>query len=829
MHRRVVFGDSLKNFTIMLKACRVSLVAAMLSVAANGGGRVYTDTPGWTFTDVETPTFTATSSISTVYWTASDWKGRPIKVGTWPRDGKLALPTLPPGFYRVNCSNATGDAPAPFDFCIVSADRCRNPNSYFAADAAISGCSRRGSYECPWYDGDCPRVTAELLGKCGIVHTRERLEWGPFIEPKKGKRDFSRYLHTAKWMKANGVVSTGLFHDCPRWLRNPRTDTLPADLMELYGFMKEAAHAFDEYYDAWEFWNEQELGSSGAPVWEYVAALKAFALGVRAGSPTMVILPGSLSGIVHGGYGQVMFNSDIAKYVQAFNLHTYVPMRSYDSWHRDVKKFLEEAGVPDWQVWLTESSTALDGNGEVDCYRKGLKRHSPSQEMLMVEFYPKSNILHQFGGIYRNWYFLFGCYNEQGGKRDWGSMRRDGTVKPIHAAMSALTHELGDAVLLGEMKKMSAGVRAFLYRCKDGTQTVALWSVSNLETGAGPTVSIDSECRRTVSIPASRGRYRIVDVMGTPSEVESDGAKLTIAATRFPQYVSGLSGLSADVPPIPAGTLGSYTERPDEDLSVVLRPLIDRNDFGVTGGKCIAELCSDTGAFDMEVWNFSGTQKTGMVSVSAGRLDNAPSEIVLPPWGKADVRLTYVPPTGGDLNFKFDFIGTFNGRRISKVRIPVFNRARFLKSCETVEMPQLNHPEAWKRNDSGNSYAAVYDEKEKSVRFEAKWDGSKGAWFFPIHMFGGGESFKGAKYVEFEVKSWQDKVENDMILTTVMCLYPDGNVKESPYSPPGFEWERRRVKLPEDADQAVGFRVGGLPKGQHLKYWIRNFRVLKAR
>ena len=72
------------------------------------------------------------------------------------------------------------------------------------------------------------------------------------------------------------------------------------------------------------------------------------------------------------------------------------------------------------------------------------------------------------------------------------------------------------------------------------------------------------------------------------------------------------------------------------------------------------------------------------------------------------------------------------------------------------------------------------------MRFEAKWDGSKGAWFFPIHMFGGGESFKGAKYVEFEVKSWQDKVENDMILTTVMCLYPDGNVKESPYSPPGF-------------------------------------------
>lgn len=803
-------------------------VLAPVSFVVLSAAPVTTSAPGWTFTDKEAPVFSTKAAASPIYWTVENWKGKPFKAGTWPDDGTLTLPVLPAGFYRVKCSNATGDAPETFDFCVTAADQCRNPESYFAADSGFSGCSRRGTYDCPWYDGDTWHVTAELLGKCGLVHTRERLEWGPFIEPKRGQRDFSRYLHSARFLKENGVVTTGLFHDCPAWLRNPRTDTLPSDLMVLYGFMKEAAQVFDDYYDAWEFWNEEELGSSGAPVWEYVAALKAFALGTRAGSAKTVVLPGSLSGIVHDGYGQAMFDSDIAKYVQAFNLHTYVPVCGYDGWHKDVRKFLEEAGVPDWQVWLTESSTALDGNGEADCYRKGLKRHSPAQEMLMAEFYPKSNILHQFGGIFRNWYFLFGCYNEQGGKRDWGSMRRNGTVKPIHAAMSALTHALGDATLLGEMK-MPSGLRAFLYRLPDGSQTIAFWSVSNLETNPGPTVRIDTDRAHPVSFATGCGEFLLTDVMGTPKAVRAETDRLDLTATRFPQYLSGLKGFKADVAPMKSGRLGSYTPRADEDLTVVLRPLIVREDFGITGGKCVAELCKEKGAFDLEIWNFSDREKRGRVAVSNGTLEGVPDEIVLPPWGKADVRVTYVPPEGDALNFRFDFTGTFDGKSISKVRIPVFHRWRFFRACEVVPMPQLERPEAWTRNDSGNKYEAVFDEKEKTVRFDVEWDGSRGAWFFPVHTFADGESFEGAKYVEFEVKSWQDKVENDMILTTVMCLYPDGKVKESPYDRPGFEWERRRVKLPDDADKAVAFRVGGLPQGHQLKYWIRNFRILKTR
>ena len=147
-----------------------------------------------------------------------------------------------------------------------------------------------------------------------------------------------------------------------------------------------------------------------------------------------------------------------------------------------------------------------------------------------------------------------------------------------------------------------------------------------------------------------------------------------------------------------------------------------------------------------------------------------------------------------------------------------------------MPMPALNNPVAWKRNDSGSKYSCVYDKAEKAVRFDVEWDRSSGVWFFPAHEFSPGESFAGGRYLEFEVKSRQDKVENDMGHVEVMCLYRDRRpVKKAPFKAQGFEWEKRRVLLPEDAGEMRGFRVGGLPRGRKLTYWIRNFRLIKAR
>jgi len=798
---------------------RATLLAAASMALVCAEAAVATRAPGWTFLETESPVFRTGGGAARNACVVRDWRGRGAAVGDVAADGSVSLAPLPPGYYR----GTVGDD--SFTFCVVTTNRCRSADSFFAVDSALSGCSRRGSYDCPWYGGDCWHVTAELLGKCGVAHTRERLEWGPFIEPKKGKRDFSRYMASARAMKENGVVSTGIFHDAPRWLKRPGK-RFPDDLAYLYRFMEDAARTFDPYYDSWEFWNEQELDS--APVWEYVAALKAFALGARAGSATTVILPGSISSIQHFGYAQAMFDSDIAKYVQALNLHTYVPVAGYNAFHADIRKFLAEAGVPDWQVWLTESGTNLEGNGKAKGSRKGLMAHSAEQEMVIAEFFPKSAILHQQGGIFRNWFFLFGCYNEQAGCRDWGTMRRDGTVKPVHAAISAVTSELGDARLLGE-KRLGDGLRGFVYAKPDGSRTLAFWSRSNLDRANGPVVGIDSLCERKVEIPAAGGEYRLTDLMGTPSRVKAEGGRLALTATRYPQYLSGLRGVAADVRPANPGRLAKYVAADDEDLTVVIRPETATNDFTVSGGSCVAELCKEKGRMRIEVWNLSSVPKRGRIAVSKGRLEGGDGELSIAPWGRAVVDALYVPPAG-ELNFAADFSGVFNGKRSSRIRVPMFNAFKFLSDGEVVTLPQLDSPSAWKRNDSGSKYSCTYDEREKSVRFDVEWDKSSGVWFFPVHEFAPGESFKGARYMEFEVKNQQDKVESDMFCVEVMCLYGKGrNHKSARFKSPGMHWERRRVMLPPDAGEMTGFRVGGLIHGHKLSYWIRNFRIIKEK
>ena len=170
--------------------CAMACVAAVAVACA--GASVTTAMPGWTFTDADTPVFNLTNCGRRIYWALEDWRGKPIRSGTWPRDGNLVFAPLPPGYYHVKCSDAARLTPESFTFCVTTTNRCRNLDSIFAADAGLSGCSRRGAYDCPWYGGNCWHVTAELLGKCGLVHTRERLGWSTCFRHADERRVFFR-------------------------------------------------------------------------------------------------------------------------------------------------------------------------------------------------------------------------------------------------------------------------------------------------------------------------------------------------------------------------------------------------------------------------------------------------------------------------------------------------------------------------------------------------------------------------------------------------------------------------------------------------------------
>ncbi|MBR3086144.1 MAG: hypothetical protein IKH04_07055 [Kiritimatiellae bacterium] len=850
---------------------------------------VTTPAPGWTFTEDESPVFVLCPSSFVLdcggadsAFTVLDWRGNEVRRGEWPADGRLELAPLPSGFYRVETGR---DAPtarpqggrfvetplpeavAPFDFCVVRRDPCRNPDSPFAVDSALS--HRAETFDCPWYDGDTFRVVCELMRKCGVAQTRERMVWKG-MNPEPGVFTYRRWLDNAAHLRANGLITTGIFAGTPAHAGGEEIGRrhLPTDLMALYTLMTNAVPAFGDTYNAWGFWNEPDLSMVPEPVWEYVAAFKAFALAVRAADPAKPILMGALADVPDKDFGGGLAANEFQKYADIFNIHTYLEPARLPDWSRRLRAYLAQCGRPDWAVWLTEFGTNLEGDSTADGVRPGLKAHSPEQEMVWAEWYPKAAIIAQSLGIDRSWLFLFGCYNERGGRKDWGTMRRDGSVKPIHAAISALTGELGDARLRGEVN-VGEGVRAFLYEkpvCADipgsagilpadtaARQTLVFWSVSEIDTATQGPVHPKGALERPFSLSlsgdAASGRVlHLTDMMGTPLPPPAPAADGTLAlvAERYPRYLTGDLGLAPDLPAPPRGRAIRYEAAPGEDLSVVVRPKLAEGDFEIAGHKSRAELTKESGGISVELWNFSGEEKRGRLVLdvattpSPSRDAEVPSprqlagesfallgEIVLPPWGHVTIPCRHAPSADAPLYATLEFRFESPAGVSTPARVPVFDRHRFLASCEVVPLA-LEDPASWRRNDSGQTYRCAYDEAEKAVRFDVGWTGETGPWFMPWHDLKlPEESLEGAKMIEFEVKSEQDKVENDYNSAVFLPAWGDGRTQNIHYPPPGHGWEVRRVALPPDAGGIVSFRLGGAPRGRRLTFWIRNVRLLK--
>lgn len=848
------------------------IVATLYAIAAFADApRIATQAPGWTFTEDEPPEFTFHSEEAENRksdtalqspWRLLDWRGREVRHGNWPADGRLELAPLPPGFYRVEPSS-TATAPTAafmaFDFCVVRRDPCRNPESPFAVDSALS--HRAETFDCPWYGGNTFPVVCELMRKCGIVQTRERMVWKS-MNPEPGVYDYGRRLANVEHLRANGLVTTGIFAGTPAHAggEEPGHRHLPTDLMALYALMTNAVPTFGDTYNAWGFWNEPDLAMVPEPVWEYVAAFKAFALSVRDADPAKPVLFGALADVPDPGFGEGLAANELVKYTDAFNIHTYLEPARLPQWLADLRKFMGKCGRPELAVWLTEFGTNLEGDSTMDGARPGLKAHSPEQEMVVAEWYPKGAIIMQMGGIARSWLFLFGCYNERGGRKDWGTMRRDGHVKPIHAAISALTGELGNAHMLGEVK-VGEGVRAFLYgqpgfadaALSSARQTLVFWSASEIDTVSQGPVHPTGPLEQPFELPLpaaaaasqmspanpSECALRLIDMMGTPIPCPAPAASgaLPLVAERYPQYLTGTLGLSPDIPAAQPGCVRRYEAAPGEDLSVVVRPKLSENDFEIAGRKSRAELVVETGGISVELWNFSHHVKRGRLvaetgeasspATAAARESTTPDDIVLPPLGHATVPYHYEPQADGPLDVLLSLRFVSDDGASTRAAVPVFDRRRFLAECEVVPL-HLEEPAQWQRNDSGQTYSCAYDEAEKAVRFDVGWTGETGPWFMPWHYLRlPEETFEGAKMLEFEVKSEQDKVENDYNSAVVMVTWADGHSEDLHYSPPGFAWEKRRVALPADAGGIASIRLGGAPRGRRLTFWLRNVRLLK--
>ena len=758
----------------------------------------------------------------------ADWRGRPVCSGVWGADGDTVLPSLAEGYYHIRSGNSRATLAVVSD----PSDRKFDPNSFYGIDSAQSWISGKGSFSCPWNDGDTYRTVSDLIRLSGIAHVRDRLSWSE-VNRQPDKLDFGRYMYNADLLQARGILVSGMFHDCPKWAG--RLEKLPADLVATYNFCAQAAVAFGDRMGDWEFWNEEDIHFAPEPVWDYAAALKAAYLGFKSGRPAITVLPGALCMSPDGTYAQALFENDVAKFCDVFNYHTYNAPATYPKMFAALRKFMDRHGIGDHAIWMTESGTNLEGNSDRPGAKEGAMAHSPEQELVKAEFYPKSQIAFQMEGVARNYYFVFGAYNERKGVKDWGVMRRDGTVKPEYAAISTMARELADARLKGEMSA-GEGVRAYLFERPDGSQTVTFWSVSPLDTARDGVVSPTPDFARQLSIPAADGSYCFSDLCGMRSSVSAKNGRLRLEATRFPAYVAGLHGLSATTLARAPGKAKPYVAKVEEDLTVVIRADLNTNDFEIAGQKTRAVLKNDTGRLRLQVWNLGDRAKTGHVEIAGGTFAGLPDTLSLGPRGTppATLECVFTPSDGKTFHRDIVITGVFDGKRSSRLVLPIHLEKRFLSSCEKVPL-SCNDPKDWKRNTSADSFNVSWDESEQALRFDVEWkDQRTDRWLYPVYGLKlPAENLAGAKAVSFEIKSMQDKVENDFATSNLMLIFgdtarPDVFIE---YGAPLGSWEKRYVIIADsDSPEDVkAIRLGANPNGTKCTLWIRNIVVLKDR
>ncbi len=795
--------------------------------------------PGGVFLEGNELKFALTDCPAGERYQVVDWQGNTVTEGEFPEAGKaLTLPELERGYYLLTAEGIRRD------FCVVATPEAHGavdgkllarPNTMLGIDTAQSWLANKGLWDCPWYDGDSYRLVNDLVYWCGIPQIRERLSWHDAMRKKETVGpDFQRYFDNAQTLRSHGIKISGMYHDAADWAkRNPK---LPRDMVAAYTFAKIMAEQFGDCMADWEFWNEEDIGFASEPVWDYAAAMKASALGFKAGNKEVLVGNGAIAlGPYATPYPNKLFDNEIGKYLDFYNYHTYDDISTYGNIYDGIRKFLSRHNLFGLPIWCTESGMRQEGEAKVPTNHPQYKAHSPEQEMLQAEFYPKSQIAHWFNGCTKNFWFVFCPLNEAQGVKDWGLMRRDGSVKPGYCAISTMTLYLADATLQGRLNTPK-GIQAYLFDLPDGTQTLCYWSESGLDTKAdGKPVELTAPLKRDFQMKLPKGAYKTADWAGTRGELVVDRSMAELTATRYPSYITGLKGMIAEILPIPQGARQAYDPAEDEDLSVILRVELNSEDFRIENVKTNAVMNGKTGRLTVEIWNLEDKPKTGNLLVDGAILQGLPETISLPPMGKAEFPVTLIP-AGNNGIAPTDLIltGCFDEKYSTRLMMPYI--------CETLaqwrEFPlNSNRPEAWTGNTSADIQTVAWDDAEQAVRFDVRWTNEMvDRWFYPFYVLDlPKESMADAVYLQFEVKMAQDKIENDVSCAYVM-LQEKSNQEHLfshnlEYPAPIQNWETRRIRLQTEninPEKILQFKVGCNPRGRQMTYWIRNIKLLKA-
>ena len=799
------------------------LAGLPLWATIDAGGVVIAASPAGIFQEGELLRFTLKPEAgNNVRYTIRDWNGSKVAEGGWPVEG-LTLSELPRGYYQIFLA---GDKSftnyASFGVVAKIPKRPANSDMYFALDSAQSWCGVGRPHNVRFPKNGF-KLISEAARRSGVAWVRDRLTWRD-MQPTLNEFRNYQYIPNGWLLGETGIKIANTYHDAPKWARRNSKD-LPDDLRGTYRFAEKVAKAAKGCTEAWEFWNEEDAGFTVESAWDYAACLKAASLGFQKGNPKARILNGSFCKYPLRNYTQTVMDNDAAFYFDTFNFHTYDPIRNYPTIIVGLRKFLERNRVPDMPIWLTETGTNAPGMATEQSYYPKLKRYSHTQEIVVAEFIPKSQVIFQNLGVERNFFFVLSPYNE--GAKDWGLLRKDYTAAAGYFAFANMVAELGKARILGELQ-LGDDVKAYLYRQPDGSQSIVIWTLSDVDTENNEDVDVSRSKvgEKEVHLNQPDGNYTVRNLFGTPDQAVARNGQLPLAIDRYPRYVHGLAGLKADIPAVFPGV--SAKRETQADRTVVLRCDLSE-DFTVNSNRSSADLKNESGKLTLFVCNLSDVEKKGTITVSGGRASGLPSEITIPPMGELQLPIDFTPEIPAEkFNGKMEFGGTFNGKAITRLSVPIFLFNRSVAAGFKRELKAIYNPERWRNNSSG-TMRSEYDKKEKAIRFDVEFPAFVDRWIYPEFILKGNESLHGAKGVEFEIKTTPSMPKESVFMVVMDQKSEHDKSVLIRFPMPSAEWEKRIITFDEFVERPETvkmIRLGINPRVNKQSYWIRNLQII---
>lgn len=606
------------------------------------------------------------------------------------------------------------------------------------------------------------RPLARMVRLAGIPWVRERFSWGE-VSRTPESLNWGKYQTVAEAFHAEGVRVYQIFHDSPWWAREKGRETPNvADLRDFYRVTKAAAEHFAGTIQAWEVWNEPDIGFFPDLADRFAGIQKACYLGLKAGNPNAPVLQGSFCrGLCR--FDEALFEQGITPYFDVFNWHIYNTPESYARVLDGYRGLLRQYGAESRPIWLTEAGIRLSGT-EGD-----RKQHlNDADERRQCQFVTPSVISSLAAGTDRHFFFVLPHYLENGVQ--FGLLRPDLTPLPGFVALSACANLVGNGDYLGELGRLPHGVKGRLFRTPRGN-TAVLWAEQPTEV--------------TLSCPLGTPMVRF-DVFGRETPLPAEGGRVSLNVGPEACYVTGFGAALPGPVRGPVRARGALPHNRPSPVFIVGHADLpvdkDRNTYRVSAEEFIT--------YQVDVYNLdesathSGVLRLKLPSGWAAPGNEA--EVTVGPMGRETRRFRLIARDAElglqTVRVEADFPGLEAGAAVADFTLDAASLT------PTGERGLSLVVGGWRPNISGNGVAEHSQGPDGEYVLAARYHQPGDRWCYSTLAFDPPSSFAGYDGVSFEVKA---SASDESTRIRFMVGEPNGARYYTPEGAPArADWQR---------------------------------------